>query len=141
MKNRNIAKSVKTLGTGIELHVTKEKKYLLTAAAGYEQMDLASFILRNALFEARKIIGRAEGHVLSEGDTALVPRLLENLPKPTPTLRAAAPVAVFPMANWTQNSAKGFFQKEVVIFPHLQLQKLVGLCFCRLDVLIQFWDL
>ena len=85
-----MAKNTKTLGTSIELHATKEEKHLLTAAAAYERMDVASFIMRIVLLEAREIVDRAERIVLSERDTARVLRLLESPPKPTPALRAAA---------------------------------------------------
>lgn len=46
--------------------------------------------MRSALPEARKIVDRAERIVLSERDTARILKLLENPPKPTPALLAAA---------------------------------------------------
>lgn len=74
----------------IELRATKEEKRLLAAAATLERLDVTSFILRNALPAAREVVDRSERIVLSERDTARVLELLENPPKPTPALLAAA---------------------------------------------------
>lgn len=74
----------------IELRTTKEEKRLLAAAAAYERLDVTSFIMRNALPAAREVIDRAERIVLSERDSGRVLKLLENPPKPTPALLAAA---------------------------------------------------
>jgi uncharacterized protein (DUF1778 family) len=74
----------------IELRTTKEEKQLLTRAAAYERLDVTSFIMRNVLPAARKAVGRAERIVLSERDTARILELLENPPKPTRALVAAA---------------------------------------------------
>jgi uncharacterized protein (DUF1778 family) len=74
----------------IELRATKEEKRLLAAAAAYERLDLTSFVMRNVLPAARKVVDRAERIVLSERDTMRVLELLENPPRPTPALTAAA---------------------------------------------------
>jgi uncharacterized protein (DUF1778 family) len=74
----------------LELRATKEEKRLLAAAAAYERLDVTSFIMRAALPAARKVVDRNERIVLSERDTARVLKLLENPPKPTAALRAAA---------------------------------------------------
>ena len=74
----------------IELRATKEEKRLLTTAAAYERLDVTSFIMRNVLATARDVVDRAERIVLSERDTERVLRLLENPPKPTTALLAAA---------------------------------------------------
>ena len=74
----------------IELRATKEEKQLLAAAAAYERLDVTSFIMRNVLPAARDVVDRAERMVLSERDTERVLELLENPPKPTPALIAAA---------------------------------------------------
>jgi uncharacterized protein (DUF1778 family) len=74
----------------IELRATKEEKRLLAMAAAYERLDLTSFIMRNVLPTARRVIDRAERIVLSERDTVRVLELLENPPKPTPALMSAA---------------------------------------------------
>jgi uncharacterized protein (DUF1778 family) len=74
----------------IELRATREEKRLLAAAAAYERLDVTSFIMRNVLPTAREVVDRAERIVLSERDTARVLQLLENPPKPTQALMAAA---------------------------------------------------
>ena len=74
----------------IELRATKEEKRLLTAAAAHERLDVTSFIMRNVLPAAREVVDRSERIVLSERDTVRVLALLENPPKPTPALMAAA---------------------------------------------------
>lgn len=74
----------------IELRTTKEEKRLLAAAAACERLDVTSFIMRTALPVARKVVDRAERIRLSERDSARVLKLLENPPKPTKPLLAAA---------------------------------------------------
>jgi uncharacterized protein (DUF1778 family) len=74
----------------IELRATKEEKRILAAAAAYERLDVTSFIMRNVLPAAREVVDRAERIVLSERDTVRVLKLLENPPKPTAALMAAA---------------------------------------------------
>jgi uncharacterized protein (DUF1778 family) len=73
----------------IELRATKEEKRLLATAAGYERLDVTSFIMRNVLPAAREVVNRAERIVLSERDSLRVLELLENPPEPTPALAAA----------------------------------------------------
>lgn len=74
----------------IELRATKDEKRLLAQAAAYERLDVTSFIMRNVLPTARDVVDRAERIVLSERDTVRVLELLENPPKPTSALMAAA---------------------------------------------------
>ena len=74
----------------IELRTTKEEKRLLATAAAHERLDVTSFIMRNVLPAAREIVDRAERIVLSERDAQRVLALLENPPKPTAALLAAA---------------------------------------------------
>ncbi len=74
----------------IELRATKEEKRLLTTAAAHERLGVTSFIMRNVLPAARRVVDRAERIVLTERDTVRVLKLLENPPKPTPALMAAA---------------------------------------------------
>lgn len=74
----------------IELRATKEEKTLLAAAADQERLDMTSFIMRAVLPVAREVMERTERIVLSERDTKRILDLLENPPKPTPTLLAAA---------------------------------------------------
>ena len=82
--------TVKARDDRIELRATKEEKRLLAAAAAYERLDVTSFIMRSALPEAHKVVDRAERVVLSQRDTVRVLKLLENPPKPTAALKAAA---------------------------------------------------
>lgn len=72
----------------IELRATREEKRLLAAA--YERLDMTSFIMRNVLPAAHESVERAERIALSGRDTVRVLELLENPPKPTPALIAAA---------------------------------------------------
>ena len=74
----------------IELRATKEEKRLLATAAAYERLDVTSFIMRSALPAARDAVDRAERIVLSARDSTRVMKLLENPPKPTAVLIAAA---------------------------------------------------
>lgn len=74
----------------IELRATREEKRILATAAAYERLDLTSFVMRNVLPAAKDVVDRAERIVLSERDTMRVLELLENPPKPTPALLAAA---------------------------------------------------
>ena len=74
----------------IELRATKEEKKLLATAAAYERLDVTSFIMRNVLPAAQEVVERAERIVLTERDSARVLALLENPPKPTLALMAAA---------------------------------------------------
>lgn len=74
----------------IELRATKAEKRLLSAAAAYERLDLTSFIMRTVLPAAQQAVERAERIALSERDSERVLKLLENPPKPTAALLAAA---------------------------------------------------
>ena len=85
-----VAMTTVTREDRIELRATKEEKRLLATAAAYERLDVTSFIMRNVLPSARKVVDRAERIVLSERDTERILRLLENPPKPSPALLAAA---------------------------------------------------
>lgn len=77
-------------GDRIELRATGQEKRLLSSAAAYERLDLTSFIMRKVLPAAREVVERAERVILSERDSARVLKLLENPPKPTRALLAAA---------------------------------------------------
>lgn len=74
----------------IELRASREEKRVLAAAAAYERLDLTTFVLRAALPAAEEIMARHERITLSARDSARVLKLLENPPKPTAALRAAA---------------------------------------------------
>jgi uncharacterized protein (DUF1778 family) len=85
-----MATSASSRDDRIELRTTKAEKRLLAAAAAYERLDVTSFIMRNVLPTAREVVDRAERIVLSDRDTERVLKLLENPPKPTSALLAAA---------------------------------------------------
>jgi uncharacterized protein (DUF1778 family) len=74
----------------IELRATREEKRLLATAAAHERLDVTSFIMRSVLPLARDVVDRAERIVLSDRDTKRVLDLLDNPPKPTRALLAAA---------------------------------------------------
>jgi uncharacterized protein (DUF1778 family) len=85
-----MSRTATTRDDRLELRATKEEKRLLAAAAAYERLDVTAFIMRQVLPAARHVIERNERIVLSERDTARVLELLDNPPKPTPALLAAA---------------------------------------------------
>ena len=74
----------------IELRTSREEKRLLAAAAAYERLDLTTFVLRTALPVAEEVVAHHERLRLSARDSRRVLELLENPPKPSPALRAAA---------------------------------------------------
>lgn len=74
----------------IELRASREEKRILAAAAAYQRLDLTTFVLRTALPVAEEVVARHERLRLSARDGGRVLELLENPPKPTPALRAAA---------------------------------------------------
>lgn len=74
----------------IELRASREEKRLLAAAAAYQRLDLTTFVLRTALPVAEEVVARHERIHLTARDSRRVLDLLENPPKPTPALRAAA---------------------------------------------------
>jgi uncharacterized protein (DUF1778 family) len=82
--------NAQTRSDRIELRATREEKRLLASAAAHERLDVTSFIMSKVLPAAREIVDRAERIVLSERDTTRVLKLLENPPKPTAALLAAA---------------------------------------------------
>jgi uncharacterized protein (DUF1778 family) len=86
----DVATSATTQNDRIELRPTKEERRNLVAAAAHEGLDVESFVMQAALAVAREVVHRSERFVLSARDTARILDLLENPPKPTPTLLAAA---------------------------------------------------
>jgi uncharacterized protein (DUF1778 family) len=74
----------------IELRIKPEEKVLLSRAAALQHEDLTGFILRVALPAAERIVEQSERIKLSARDSLRVLELLENPPKPTARLRAAA---------------------------------------------------
>ena len=74
----------------IELRTSREEKRLLAAAAAYQRLDLTTFVLQTALPVAEEVVAHHERIRLSARDNRRVLELLENPPKPSPALRAAA---------------------------------------------------
>jgi uncharacterized protein (DUF1778 family) len=74
----------------IELRATPHEKAMLIRAAALEHLDLTSFVMRSAVPAAHAVIERAERVALSERDTLLVLKLLENPPPPNTRLTTAA---------------------------------------------------
>jgi uncharacterized protein (DUF1778 family) len=74
----------------IELRATRDEKRLIAEAAAHEQLDVTRFIMRNILPVAREVVNRSERIVLSPRDSKRVLELLEQPPKPTAALLAAA---------------------------------------------------
>jgi uncharacterized protein (DUF1778 family) len=85
-----MASKAATRDARIELRTTREEKRLLARAAAHERLDVTSFIMRSALPAAREVVERTERIVLSERDSELFLKLLENPPKPTKALLEAA---------------------------------------------------
>ena len=73
----------------MNLRVRPEQKATLIRAAALQNTNLTDFVVRNALREARMVIEEAERLVLSERDSLLVLKLLENPPAANARLRAA----------------------------------------------------
>ena len=74
----------------IEVRASREQKRILAAAAAYERLDLTSFVMRTALPAAEEIVARNERITLTARDSVRVLELLENPPRPSAALRAAA---------------------------------------------------
>jgi uncharacterized protein (DUF1778 family) len=74
----------------IELRIKPDEKALLSRAAALQHEDLTGFILKTVLPAAERIVEQAERLELSERDSLRVLKLLENPPKPSAKLRAAA---------------------------------------------------
>lgn len=74
----------------IELRASREQKRILAAAAAYEHLDLTSFVMRTTLPAAEEIIARHERITLTARDSVRILDLLEDPPKPSAALRAAA---------------------------------------------------
>jgi uncharacterized protein (DUF1778 family) len=74
----------------IELRVKPEEKALLSRAAALRHEDLTGFILRTVLPAAERVVEQSERIELSGRDSLRVLQMLENPPKPSSKLRAAA---------------------------------------------------
>ena len=73
----------------MNLRIRPEQKATLIRAAALKNTDLTDFVVQNALREAQTVIEDAERLVLSERDSLLVLKLLEDPPAANARLRAA----------------------------------------------------
>jgi uncharacterized protein (DUF1778 family) len=74
----------------VALRVRPADKATIMRAAALAQTDMTSFILRTVLREAQSVIEEHERVKLTERDSRLVMKLLENPPAPNAKLRKAA---------------------------------------------------
>jgi len=70
----------------IDLRVTKEQKEVLARAAVLSGVSMSSFLVANALTEAKKIVAKSEVIVLSNRDRDLFYSILRQPPKPNKNL-------------------------------------------------------
>ena len=70
----------------IDLRVTKEQKEVLARAAVLSGVSMSSFLVANALTEAKKIVAKSEVIVLSDRDRDLFYSILRQPPKPNKNL-------------------------------------------------------
>ncbi len=70
----------------IDLRVTREQKEVLARAAVLSGVSMSSFLVANALNEAKKIVSKNETIMLSNRDRDLFYSLLKNPPKPNKNL-------------------------------------------------------
>ena len=73
----------------MNLRLRPEQKAKLMRAAALRHTDLTDFVLQPALREAEAVIEESERITLSERDSLLLLKLLENPPAPNAKLRAA----------------------------------------------------
>lgn len=74
----------------VALRIRPTDKALLVRAVALAQTDMTAFILRTALREARSVIEKHEKIKLTQRDSRLVLKTLENPPAPNAKLRKAA---------------------------------------------------
>jgi uncharacterized protein (DUF1778 family) len=73
----------------MNLRLRPDQKATLVRAAALKHTDLTDFVLQPALREAKAVIEESERIVLSERDSLLVLKLLEDPPEPNAKMRAA----------------------------------------------------
>lgn len=74
----------------VEIRVSREEKMLLTRAAAADFSDVTTFVKSTVLPAAEKKVAEAENLRLSARDVQKMLDLLQNPPKLTPALIAAA---------------------------------------------------
>ena len=70
----------------IDLRITREQKELLARAAALSGVSMSSFLVNNALDQAKRIVAEGETIVLSNRDRDLFYSILKNPPKPNKNL-------------------------------------------------------
>ena len=70
----------------IDLRITREQKELLARAAALSGLSMSSFLVNNALDQAKRIVSESETIVLSDRDRDLFYSMLKNPPKPNKNL-------------------------------------------------------
>jgi uncharacterized protein (DUF1778 family) len=70
----------------IDLRITRKQKELLARAAALSGVSMSSFLVNNALDQAKRIVSESEAIVLSDRDRDLFYSLLKNPPKPNKNL-------------------------------------------------------
>ena len=86
--------------TRMTLRLQAEQKAKLVRAAALRHTDLTDFVLQPALREAQAVIAESERTVLSERESLLVLKMLENPPAPNRRLQAA--IAAMPKPRRTR---------------------------------------
>jgi uncharacterized protein (DUF1778 family) len=74
----------------VSLRVGAAEKATIMRAAAFAQTDMTTFIVRTVLQEALSVIEEHERVKLTERDSRLVMKLIENPPSPNAKLRKAA---------------------------------------------------
>ena len=70
----------------IDLRITREQKELLARASALSGVSLSSFLVNNALDQAKRIVVKSETITLSDRDRDLFYSILKNPPKPNKNL-------------------------------------------------------
>ncbi|MBA7701623.1 hypothetical protein ES703_110364 [subsurface metagenome] len=70
----------------IDLRITREQKELLARAAALSGVSMSSFLVNNALDQAKRIVMKSETITLSDRDRDLFYSILKNPPKPNKNL-------------------------------------------------------
>jgi uncharacterized protein (DUF1778 family) len=83
----------------MNFRIRPEQKATLMRAAALKNTDLTDFAIQNALREANTVIQGAERTVLSERDSLVALKMLENPPPANAKLRAA--IATMPKQKRT----------------------------------------
>ena len=74
----------------VSLRIAPVEKSLLARAAALQQVDLREFATRTLVTKAREVVDQHDRLQLTERDSLKVLDLLENPPKPTKKMLAAA---------------------------------------------------